>query len=265
MKSTDKIAMKITEEEYNNILPILKENGLVEGDVNEWAKDWCYLVNIRNIGFKGINLYINVNGYTSLSYNKELFLQYCGINMEETLQEYIKRVNSTLYSSFLAEKELKNRKPIFKTEDGVDIFEGDIIDWVINNKEDVRFLYQLEFNKQHAIMLNRIDTVFKVFSTKEKAEEWVSNNTPQKTVDGFEITRGEEMWVVSTNFYKLHKSVGGHFKKDNGKHLLFKNKENAINYIVLNKVTLFLSDIDFLGFGEERMSLIKKVKETLGF
>lgn len=264
MKSTDKIAMKITEEEYNDILPILKENGLVEDDACEWTKDWYYLVNKRESDLKGVNLYYSIYEHTILPYSKELFLQYCGINIEETFEQYAIRVNPSLFSNFLAEKELKNRKPICTTEDGIDVYKRDIVHWVIENGKDIRYLYPVELAGLHELIIK--GSVYKIFSTKENAENWVSNNAPQKTVDGFEITRGEEMWVVGTNSYNLHQSVGGHFKKDNGKHLLFKHKVNAINYIVLNKVTLSLKDLSFIvGFGEERMSLIKKVKETLGF
>ena len=264
MKSTEKIAMKISEDEYNDIFLVLKENGLVIDTIDEWSDYRCYLVNIRNHKYKGINLYRNVDGYTILPYKKELFLQYCGINIEETLQEYIKRVNSSLYSSFLAEKELKNRKSLYTTEDNVDVYENDIVHWVVN-RESVKYLTSENFNKRHVELLNQI-VAFKVFSTIESAEQYVAENTPQKTVDGFEIARGVEMWVVDAKFYKLQQSVGGDFKKDNGKHLLFKHKENAINHIVLNKETLSLSDLKNISFnGDEKLRLIKKIKEKFGF
>ena len=106
MKSTDKIAMKISEEECNDIFPVLKDNKLLVTFLSTWTPDWSYLVNVddykRNL--ISVNLLKSVRDYKILPYNKKLFLQYCGINIEETLQEYIKRVNSTLYSSFFGGK-----------------------------------------------------------------------------------------------------------------------------------------------------------------
>ena len=266
MKLVEKIAMKISWEEYNDIFPVLKENQLVGNNVNEWREDLNYLVNQRRGDYKGVNLYNDLEDYKILSYNKELFLQYCGIDIEETLQEYINRVNSSLYSSFLAEKELKNRKSLYKTEDNVDVYENDIIHWVINNKEDIRFLYQLNFTKLHVGLLKDTDTKWKIFSTKEKAEEYVFENTTQRTFDGYNIKNREDMFVVDIKFFNLHQSIGGHYKKDNNKHLLFKHKGNAINYIVLNKKTLSLSDLNNISFnGDEKMRLIKYIKEKLGF
>ena len=166
----------------------------------------------------------------------------------------------------MAEKELKNRKSLYKTEDNVDVYENDIVHWVVNRESCIKYLYPANFNKLNIELLNEIDTVYKVFSTKENAEQYVFENITQKTVDGFDITRGEEMWVVNINFSSLLKSIGGHYKKDNGKYLLFKEKENAINHIVLNKETLSLSDLNNISFnGDEKMRLIKYIKEKLGF
>lgn len=265
----EKIAMKISEEEYNDIFPVLEENVLVESDINTWSHSNNYLVNIRKNFLEGVNLYAlscNIGDYKILPYNKELFLQYCGINTEETFEQYIKRVNSTLYSSFLAEKELKKRKPLFKTEDGIDVYENDIAYWVLNNKEDIRYLHSAKFNKLEIELLNKINSVYKVFSTQEAVEQYIAENTTQRTFDMYNIKNKEEIWVVDTQFYGLQQSVGGCFKKDNGKNLLFKHKGNAINHIILNKKTLSLSDLDFIvGFGEERLKLIRRIKEKLGF
>lgn len=111
MKSTQKIAMKVTEEEFNDILTVLKENGLVDNYVNEWDESHCWLVNIRNREYRGVNLYtLTFNTeYKILPYNKELFLQYCGIEPKKeimktnfmSLDGKTKEVKETVFTSFI--------------------------------------------------------------------------------------------------------------------------------------------------------------------
>ena len=265
MKLVEKIVMKISDEEYNDILPILKENRLKSFTNNSHTTKCCFLVNkTYSCDFELYREYRSDR--VLLPYNKKLFLQYCGINLEETFEEYTIRVNPSLFSSFLAEKELKNRKPLFKTEDNVDVYENDIVHWVVNRESCIKYLYPANFNNLNIELLNEINSMFKVFSTKESAEQYVFENITQRTFDGYDIKNMEDMWVVDTQFFKLHQSVGGHYKKDNGKHLLFKHKGNAINHIVLNKETLSLSDLKNISFnGDEKMRLIKKIKEKFGF
>ena len=65
---------------------------------------------------------------------------------------------------------VKNKQPIFQTEDGVDIYEGDYSYGVHNSKFDI-------------VKIKHISTVyvgdnFIKFSTKEKAEEYILLNKP---------------------------------------------------------------------------------------
>jgi hypothetical protein len=77
----------------------------------------------------------------------------------------------------------KVKQPLFKTEDGVDIFESDKTYYVFNdlthqcnssfqNKWEVLGGYVQNYN------FNKGNEYYKVFSTKEKAEEYIVNNKP---------------------------------------------------------------------------------------
>ncbi len=63
------------------------------------------------------------------------------------------------------------KQPLFTTEDGVDIFEGDKYYYVDENIE--------LFHVRKAIHTSGQDEYFKYFSTKEKAEEYISLNKPK--------------------------------------------------------------------------------------
>lgn len=69
------------------------------------------------------------------------------------------------------------KKPLFVTEDGVEIFEGDF-PWVVNSKNNYD-IYQWD----EGCMENGIKSDYckklKYFSTKEVAENWIKNNKPE--------------------------------------------------------------------------------------
>jgi len=69
------------------------------------------------------------------------------------------------------ESAIKVKKPLFTTEDGVDIFEGDTFSIVYS---DFSTHYNVTFK-------NLIKPFCKVFSTKEKAEEYILLNKPVLT------------------------------------------------------------------------------------
>ena len=70
----------------------------------------------------------------------------------------------------------KLKQPLFKTEDGVDIFQGDKVHWVVTR--DYRYLYYIPFVSTHLESCFSKDGVYKVFSTKEVADEWILMNKP---------------------------------------------------------------------------------------
>ena len=87
---------------------------------------------------------------------------------------------------------VKNKQPIFQTEDGVDIYEGDYSYGVHNSKFDI-------------VKIKHISTVyvgdnFIEFSTKEKAEEYILYNKPLLTLKDI-----EELLCKNTSSYFLEK------------------------------------------------------------
>lgn len=68
------------------------------------------------------------------------------------------------------------KQPIYKTEDNVEIFEGDDVHWV--NTYNYTYLYSLPFSTGAPKLLNTVGNIYKVFSTKEAAEEWLIYNKP---------------------------------------------------------------------------------------
>lgn len=71
----------------------------------------------------------------------------------------------------------KKKKPLFTTEDGIDIFEGDnlfllgINNWVITDVSPCQYLSKHPFK-------GATKTEFKYFSTKQKAKEYIKLNKP---------------------------------------------------------------------------------------
>lgn len=70
-------------------------------------------------------------------------------------------------------KKIEHLKPLFKTEDGVDIFEGDIVHQV-----DEKFMYHSYRWGAQNVIGGKPFPEFKMFSTKEKADEYVLENKP---------------------------------------------------------------------------------------
>lgn len=70
----------------------------------------------------------------------------------------------------------KYKEPLFVTEDGIDIYTGDVVHWV--NSNNISYLYSTNFSKVHPELLLKEDTMFKIFSTKEAAEKYIDENKP---------------------------------------------------------------------------------------
>lgn len=78
-----------------------------------------------------------------------------------------------------------------KTENGIDIYEGDIIHWV--NTYDYNYLYPLPFSTKAVELLNA-DSIYKVFSSRELAEDWLIFNKPCLSIKEITLAIGEK-WV----------------------------------------------------------------------
>lgn len=74
-------------------------------------------------------------------------------------------------------------KKLCNTEDGVPIYEGDLIHFVgIHN--EIKYLYCINFAKLH-LSLDFINT-FKVFSTEKAAKDWINLNKPQYSLQNIQ-------------------------------------------------------------------------------
>lgn len=68
------------------------------------------------------------------------------------------------------------KKPLFTTEDGVDVFEGDNVHWVC---DEFTYFYTKNVDETHCNLINSSKKgVFKIFPTKEAAEEYILMNKP---------------------------------------------------------------------------------------
>jgi hypothetical protein len=132
-----------------------------------------FTVNDKIIGTKSIDENTKVGpGYTFI---KEFTLDGDKLIIEistGTIYDYRDSLGKGVWT-FLTIKKYKS--PLFKTEDGVDVFEGDSPWYTLSNTKCERFKDVNQFKNitEHA---NR--TFYKYFSTKEKAEEYVRLNVP---------------------------------------------------------------------------------------
>jgi hypothetical protein len=80
------------------------------------------------------------------------------------------------------------KKPLFFSTDGVDIFEGDSVYWVLQYNDVCKILEYNGTHELHAKILQPEDSFYKTFSTKQKAEEYILFNRPNLSLnDVFEV------------------------------------------------------------------------------
>lgn len=79
------------------------------------------------------------------------------------------------------------KKPLFTTEDGVDIIDGDASVWGTNNKS---FYEPTEVNVLLALQVLKGNDNFKYFSTKEAAEEYILHTKPCLSINDVIIQTG---------------------------------------------------------------------------
>lgn len=107
-------------------------------------------------------------------------------------------------SILLRSKKLqKAKQPLFTTEDGVDIFEGDNIYWVnINTFEKIncnKYNDDLGEISIKSLLSKKYECKAIAFSTKEKAEEYILYNKPVLSLT--------EIWeIIDTSSYLKLKS-----------------------------------------------------------
>lgn len=64
--------------------------------------------------------------------------------------------------------------PLFKSEDGVDVFDNDITHWCFNSIGNWKYLYALPVNNAHQRLIE-YTKIYKVFSSEKLAKEFVDN------------------------------------------------------------------------------------------
>jgi len=132
---------------------------------------------------------------------------------------------------------------LFTTHDGVDIYEDDFVHWVAFYKDKTPYyLYKLCFVKGH-LELDFVNT-YKIFSTKQAAEEYVAKNKVLfVTEDGVGIRKGNYYYLLAQ-----HKIINKMLAIGNESLILsdyfrFSTEEKAQEYIDLNKPQYSKQDV----------------------
>lgn len=104
---------------------------------------------------------------------------------------------------------IKSKTPLFKTEDGVDIFEGDKLYSICNmlNIKKHR-LFNARYD-DNTLLNNRIffNSDYKHFSTKEKAEEYIIENKPVLSLNDILNLKKKGFARNSTIFHEVKELV----------------------------------------------------------
>ena len=127
-----------------------------------------------------------------------------------------------------------SKKPLFTTEDGVNIFEDDKC-WVVSKNNYLLVEYRI----------NNLDIFYRprdnwYFSTKEAAEKYIRKNKPLfRTEDSVDIYEGDSFYFVTKSF--LIERITATKLKQSDK--TFSTREAAEEYILENKPCLSINDV----------------------
>ena len=169
-------------------------------------------------------------------------------------------------------KDLKVFKKLFTTEDGVDIFEGDLYHAV--TKKNNKMLINLNAEKE-APNFPPIWSMkdFICFSYRKKAQEYIDNHEILfSTADGVDIFEGDKYHSVILynlqykGWFKAQKINKSKYT-DAKSCIVFSTKKEAKQYILMNKPCLSLKDvgniISFESYYLKEIKLLvkKKLKE----
>lgn len=158
-----------------------------------------------------------------------------------------------------------NNKALFVSEDGVDIFEGDFAHWVRMDK--LMYLYYIKTAIAHKRTLSVEGNIYAVFSTKEKAEEWIrkmenndwSNN--YKNEQNIAYLEGENHYLnnvvipdledkLNAALYRLYEltslvnlTINGHDEIYNKLSTILEDNFTFLNHVNYKKI-INLNDID---------------------
>lgn len=138
---------------------------------------------------------------------------------------------------------------LFTTHDGVDIYEYDFVHWVAFCKDKTPYyLYKSDFVKGH-LELDLVNT-YKIFSTKQAAEEYLAKNKVLfVTDDGVILHKGDICYHVyrfnvEDNWGNYNKIEVGNFSRlDANIHKYFSTEAKAKEFIDLNKPQYSKQDV----------------------
>ncbi len=95
------------------------------------------------------------------------------------------------------------RVKVFTTEDGVDVFEGDIVHWLIFDKvtNKYNYAYPLSFSVLHPTTIKNTKNgdvyVYKIFNTKEKAQAYLDSlKSKEETL----LEKARKLYPIGTKF-----------------------------------------------------------------
>lgn len=143
-------------------------------------------------------------------------------------------------NSFMNLESIIKAVPLFKTEDGVDIYEGNHFWYAQTTGEEVGekewYVAETFWTADNTTVKNPVGG--KYFSTKKAAEKYIQDNKPKTftTEDGFEVGIGDMIYSVSTKgtWDCVDRAVSISNKFLNGEHSgvwkFFKLKENRDKY-----------------------------------
>ena len=142
------------------------------------------------------------------------------------------------------------KKPLFKTFDNVDIYEGDDLFWLHKKTNSIGKWIWNNCNT------NLNDDRWLFFSTKQAAQDYInSKKVLFTTEDGVDIFKGDYFWYSDGKIFDKGKAIDSNIRL----YLkYFSTKEAAEEYIIMNKPCLSINDI--LKFcGSTQSDIIKTI------
>lgn len=136
----------------------------------------------------------------------------------------------------------KVKEPLFKTEDGVDIYYGDR--YYFYNSDDLDCTEPYDDYAEN-IDNRRLWNNYKCFSTKEKAQEYInSKKVLFTTVDGVDIKAGDYLYVTSFTGEVVYKEgTKAYMTQEITGKVAYSTKEAAEEALIMNKACLSINDI----------------------
>jgi len=125
----------------------------------------------------------------------------------------------------------KIKQPLFITEDGYDIFEGDSV-YILN------FEYKVVTYIPFCPNLPLLDN-YRVFKNLDNLNKYTSYTTAEGNI----IREGQVFYIYNNVKFKCEETSYGHFKNEKYDGKRFKTKEEVEQIILMNKPCLSLNDL----------------------